>query len=86
MYERGALPLLLFLFHSTFLMKKFFISLLILLLIAAGGAFWGYQKLNAFQQEAVNVKPDQLLIVERGTTGQKLAALFEQEKLVDNAQ
>lgn len=67
-------------------MKKFFISLFILLLIAASGAFWGYQKLNAFQQQVVNVQPDQLLIVERGTTGQKLAALFEQEKLVNNAQ
>lgn len=67
-------------------MKKFFISLLILLLIGAGAGFWGYQKLNAFQQETVNVQPDQLLIVERGTTGQKLAALFEQEKLVENAQ
>ncbi|OOF60055.1 endolytic transglycosylase MltG [Rodentibacter myodis] len=66
-------------------MKKFFISLIILLFIVAGAGFWGYQKLNAFQQESVNVQPDQLLIVERGTTGQKLATLFEQEKLLDDA-
>lgn len=77
---------MLFLFHYLFCMKKFFISLIILLLIVAGSGFWGYQKLNAFQQETVNVQPDQLLVVERGTTGQKLAALFEQEKLLDNAQ
>ncbi|WP_077473711.1 endolytic transglycosylase MltG [Rodentibacter trehalosifermentans] len=67
-------------------MKKFFICLFIVLLIAMGGGFWGYQKLMAFQQESINAQPDQLLIVERGTTGKKLAALFEQEKLIDNAQ
>lgn len=67
-------------------MKKFFSYLIILLLIGTGAVFWGYQKLNAFQTQAINAQPEQLLTVERGTTGQKLAALFEQEKLLDNAQ
>ncbi len=79
------MPLLLFLFHYFDSMKKFFISLFILLLIIIAGGFWGYQKLNDFQQQTVNARADQLLIVERGTTGQKLATLFEREKLVDNA-
>lgn len=66
-------------------MKKFFICLLIILLVVAGIGFWGYQKLNVFQQESVNVEPNQLLTIERGTTGQKLAALLEQEQLIENA-
>lgn len=80
------MPLLLFSFHCIDYMKKFFISLFIFLLILIAGGFWGYQKLNSFQQETVNVRPDQLLFIERGTTGKKLAALFEQEKLIENAQ
>ncbi|MDC2826370.1 endolytic transglycosylase MltG [Rodentibacter pneumotropicus] len=67
-------------------MKKVFISLFIFLLIGMGAGFFGYQKLMAFQQEIIKAQPDQLLFVERGTTGKKLAVLFEQEKLVDNAQ
>ncbi|OOF59833.1 endolytic transglycosylase MltG [Rodentibacter genomosp. 2] len=67
-------------------MKKIFISLLIFLLIAMSAGFFGYQKLKAFQQETIKAQPDQLLFVERGTTGKKLAELFEQEKLIENAQ
>ena len=33
----------------------------------------------------MNVTQDQLLTIERGTTGGKLAALLEQEKILDNA-
>ena len=66
-------------------MKKFFVFLLILLLILGGVGFWGYQKLTEFVHTPVNVKQDQLLTIERGTTGSKLAALLEQEKILDNA-
>ena len=66
-------------------MKKFFIFLLILLLILGGVGFWGYQKLTSFVHTPVNVTQDQLLTIERGTTGSKLAALLEQEKILDNA-
>ena len=66
-------------------MKKFFIFLLILLLILGGGGFWGYQKLTEFVHMPVNVTQDQLLTIERGTTGSKLAALLEQEKILDHA-
>nr|WP_315539289.1 endolytic transglycosylase MltG [uncultured Haemophilus sp.] len=66
-------------------MKKFFVFLLILLLILGGVGFWGYQKLTEFIHTPVNVTQDQLLTIERGTTGSKLAALLEQEKILEHA-
>ena len=66
-------------------MKKFFVFLLIILLILGGVGFWGYQKLTEFVHTPVNVTQDQLLTIERGTTGSKLAALLEQEKILDHA-
>ena len=66
-------------------MKKFFVFLLILLLILSGVGFWGYQKLTEFVHTPVNATQDQLLTIERGTTGSKLAALLEQEKILDHA-
>ena len=66
-------------------MKKFFAFLLILLLILGGVGFWGYQKLTEFVHTPVNVTQDQLLTIERGTTGSKLAALLEQEKILKHA-
>ena len=66
-------------------MKKFFVFLLILLLILGGVGFWGYQKLTSFIHTPVNVTQDQLLTIERGTTGSKLAALLEQEKILEHA-
>ena len=66
-------------------MKKFFVFLLIILLILGGIGFWGYQKLTEFVHTPVNVTQDQLLTIERGTTGSKLAALLEQEKIIEHA-
>ena len=66
-------------------MKKFFVFLLIILLILGGVGFWGYQKLTEFVNTPVNVTQDQLLTIERGTTGSKLAALLEQEKILEHA-
>ena len=66
-------------------MKKFFVFLLVLLLILSGVGFWGYQKLTEFVHTPVNVTQDQLLTIERGTTGSKLAALLEQEKILEHA-
>lgn len=66
-------------------MKKCFIFLLILLLILGGVGFWGYQKLTSFVHTPVNVTQDQLLTIERGTTGSKLVALLEQENILEHA-
>ena len=66
-------------------MKKFFVFLLILLLILSCVGFWGYQKLTSFVHTPVNVTQDQLLTIERGTTGSKLVALLEQENILEHA-
>ena len=66
-------------------MKKFFVFLLILLLILSCVGFWGYQKLTEFVHTPVNATQDQLLTIDRGTTGSKLAALLEQEKILEHA-
>ena len=65
-------------------MKKFLIVILLLILILAGAGSFGYYKITEFVKTPVNVQADQLLTIERGTTGSKLAALFEQEKLIDD--
>ena len=67
-------------------MKKFCVFLLLILVAAAGAGFYGYQRVQQFLAQPVNVQPDQLLTLERGTTGNKLAALLEQQKLIDDAQ
>ncbi|HHF6196845.1 TPA: endolytic transglycosylase MltG [Haemophilus influenzae] len=63
-------------------MKKFLIAILLLILILVGVASFAYYKMTEFVKTPVNVQADQLLTIERGTTGSKLAALFEQEKLI----
>ena len=79
------MPLLLFfIFSFLYLMKKFLIAILLLILILTGAASFGYYKITEFVKTPVNVQADQLLTIERGTTGSKLAALFEQEKLIDD--
>lgn len=66
-------------------MKKFFLFILILFAIIGGAAIWGYQHLMQWVNHPVNAQTEQLLTVERGTTGVKLAKLLEQEKLLDDA-
>ncbi|TYG34221.1 endolytic transglycosylase MltG [Lonepinella koalarum] len=63
-------------------MKK--ILFLFVILVLAGGG-WGYYQIQQVLNQSVSVQPDQLLTVKRGTTGKKLADLFEQEQLVNDA-
>ncbi|MFY1026167.1 cell division protein YceG [Actinobacillus seminis] len=67
-------------------MKKFLLGFSIFIVILVAVAAWAYQKINAFVELPVQTQPDQLLVLKRGTTGNQLVALFEQEKLVDNAE
>ncbi|WP_373099257.1 MULTISPECIES: endolytic transglycosylase MltG [Pasteurellaceae] len=67
-------------------MKKCFWVGLCLLIIAGGVVFWGYQQVSHFVEQPVSVQgQDQLLTLERGTTGGKLAALLEREGLLQDA-
>lgn len=66
-------------------MKKFLSFVLTLLMIAAGAGLWGYHQIRQVLQQPISAQPDQLLTLERGTTGKKLAALFEREKLLEDA-
>ena len=66
-------------------MKKLCKFIFFLIIVVAGVAFWGYQQLQQFAAQTVNVQPDQLLTVERGTSTNKLVTLLEQEKILDNA-
>ena len=66
-------------------MKKLCKFIFFLIIVAAGVAFGGYQQLQQFATQTVNVQQDQLLTVERGTSTNKLVTLLEQEKILDNA-
>ena len=60
-------------------MKKFLIAILFLILILAGAASFAYYKMTEFVKTPVNTLADQLLTIERGTTGSKLAALLSKK-------
>ena len=66
-------------------MKKFCVFILFLIVVLAGAGFWGFQQLQQFVQQPVNVQNDQLLTIERGTTGNKLVSFLEKERILDNA-
>lgn len=67
------------------MMKKILMVFLFLLVLFGGAAFWGYQKVIKLVDQPISVQAGQLFVLERGTTGNKLANLLEQEKLVENA-
>lgn len=67
-------------------MKKLFLFILLLLIIAAGVGFWGYQQIQQSLNQSLNIKTDQLLHIERGTTGKKLAQKLEQELAIQHSQ
>ena len=67
-------------------MKKIVLFLFLFFILLAGAGFWGFQQLQQVMQQPVNVQSDQLLTIERGTTGNKLAGLLEKERILDNAE
>ena len=67
-------------------MKKIILFFFLCLILLAGAGFWGFQQLQQVMQQPVNVQGDQLLTIERGTTGNKLAGLLEKERILDNAE
>ncbi|WP_439295011.1 endolytic transglycosylase MltG [Lonepinella sp. BR2882] len=63
-------------------MKKLLL-LLFIIILAIGG--WGYHQIQQTLNQSISVQQDQLLVINRGTTGKKLATLFEQQQLVADA-
>ena len=66
-------------------MKKIVLFLFLCFILLAGAGFWGFQQLQQVMQQPVNVQNDQLLTIERGTTGNKLVALLEKERILEDA-
>ena len=66
-------------------MKKLFLFVLILFVLISAGAFIAWHKIEQFAHSPISAQPAQLLTIERGTTGAKLGALLEREKLIENA-
>ncbi|OOR99726.1 cell division protein YceG [Haemophilus paracuniculus] len=67
------------------MLKKLLISLGLLGVVAVGAGGYGYQKLTAFSQQPINVQADQFLLIEKGTSSQKLAKLLEEKGIVADA-
>ncbi len=66
-------------------MKKIVLFLFLCFILLAGAGFWGFQQLQQFLHQPVNVQNDQLLTMERGTTGNKLVELLEKERILEDA-
>lgn len=69
------------LFYSSML-KKILIALGLAGVIACGGLFYGYQKLTSLAEHPITVQPNQLFVLEKGVSSQKLAALLEEQGIV----
>lgn len=67
------------------MLKKLLISLGLLGVVAIGAGVYGYQKLTAFSQQTINAQADQFLLIEKGTSSQKLAKLLEEKGIVADA-
>ncbi|TDQ57973.1 UPF0755 protein [Mesocricetibacter intestinalis] len=63
-------------------MKKCFVIFLLVVMLAVGAGFWGYHRLQRLALLEVNVRPDQLLTLNRGSSGKKLADLLVQENII----
>ena len=66
-------------------MKKIVLFFFLCLILLVGAGFWGFQQLQQFLHQPVNVQNDQLLTIERGTTGNKLVGLLEKERILEDA-
>lgn len=66
-------------------MKKLFSFIFLLASLAAIGIFWGYQQIQNLANQPIQAQQNQLLTIERGTTGKKLGAFLQQQGLIDDA-
>lgn len=66
------------------MLKKLLIFFSLLLLLAGGALFYGWQKLQNLANQPLKFQPEQLFILEKGTSSQKLAELLETQKIAEN--
>lgn len=64
------------------MLKKLFIFIGLGSLVAAGGAFYGYHKINSLAQSPVSTKPEQLFVLEKGTSTPKLVQQLVEQGIV----
>lgn len=63
--------------------KKLLIIVGFLLLIAIGGGVYAYQKLTQLAQQPIQPKGDQLFVIEKGTSSQKLAQQLAEQGIIN---
>ncbi|WP_373766594.1 endolytic transglycosylase MltG [Glaesserella sp.] len=65
--------------------KKFLFIIGLVFIVAAGGAVYVWQKLDTLANQAVTTTPDQLFVLEKGTSSQKLANLLKEQGIINSS-
>ncbi|WP_373818099.1 endolytic transglycosylase MltG [Glaesserella sp.] len=65
--------------------KKFLFIIGLAVIVAAGGAVYVWQKLDTLANQAVTTTPDQLFVLEKGTSSQKLANLLKEQGIINSS-
>ncbi|MBV7388622.1 endolytic transglycosylase MltG [Pasteurellaceae bacterium TAE3-ERU1] len=66
-------------------MKKWTALFTLVLLAAAGLGVWGYHQVTTLAQSPIHAQPDQLLTIEKGTTGKKLGEFLHAQGLMERS-
>ena len=66
------------------MLKKLLVLLGVVSAIAVGSGVYTYNKINALAQQPIKPTEDKLLVIEKGTSGQKLAEQLVQQGIVEN--
>lgn len=66
------------------MLKKILISFGLLSAFALGGGVYVYQKLNQLAEHKLTVKPEQLFVLEKGTSSQKLASQLDEQGIISH--
>ena len=66
------------------MLKKLLVLLGVVSAVAVGSGVYTYNKINALAQQPIKPTEDKLLVIEKGTSGQKLAEQLVQQGIVEN--
>lgn len=67
------------------MLKKLLVLLGVVSAVAVGSGVYTYNKINGLAQQPIKPTEDKLLVIEKGTSGQKLAEKLVQQGIVENA-